>query len=109
MEVFVWLQILDKSLAKASRTSLDEEDTHFKTSVLYGQDKLEQNWDKFMNETPFYYGSVILHPYHKISWFKEKWHSYAEWLKTIEHRMKEVVKGYEEKLGGDAAVQRMKV
>lgn len=72
----MWLQMLDESLAKASRTLLDEEDTHFKTSVLYGQGKLEQYRDKLMSETPFYYGSVILHPNHKTSWFKEKWHGY---------------------------------
>lgn len=64
-EVFVWLQMLDESLAKTARTMVDEGKSHFETPILYRQDKLEQYWDILLSKTPSYYASVILHPFDK--------------------------------------------
>lgn len=42
-----------------------------------------------------------------MSWFKEKWHGYLEWLKTVGDEMKALVKEHKDKLGDDLAVQRL--
>lgn len=60
-----------------------------------------------LSETLFCYPSVILHPYHKLSWFTEKWHGYPKWLKTVGDEMKASVKECKGRLGDGLAVQRL--
>lgn len=94
-EVFTWMDLLSVKLDRAIETSVDEpEDSHFRSAVLCGKQKIDEYWDRMSVETPFYFAATILHPNLKLAWFKDHWRKYPLWIKRAETGMKSLFQEY---------------
>ena len=94
-EIFTWMDLLSIKLDKAiERSASDPEDSHFKSAVLCGKQKIDEYWDRMSLETPYYFAATILHPKLKLAWFKDHWRKYPLWIKRAENGMKALFQEY---------------
>ena len=94
-EIFTWMDLLSTKLDKAiERSASDLEDSHFKSAVLCGKQKINEYWDRMSLETPYYFAATILHPKLKLAWFKDHWRKYPLWIKRAENGMKALFQEY---------------
>ena len=47
-----------------------------------------------MDETPFYYAALVLHPFYKMAWLRDEWRQYPALTKTVSNRLKDLVAEY---------------
>lgn len=91
-EVFLWMQKLYNGIEAGLEKA--EEGSALDTSLKLGKDKLEVYWLKMIEDTHYYYASIILHPSRKLAWFKDHWRSYPTWVKKVEDGMKKFMVSY---------------
>ena len=84
------LSYFDKKLRKLSNAP----ESQFKTSLLYGKEKMDKSWHNLIYETPYYYAAVILHPSRQITWFERGWRGYSTCIRDVKRGMKDFVGSY---------------
>jgi len=77
-------------------------DEQYLASLKCGKEMMDKYFYKLINETPYYYAAVVLHPALQLAWIQDRWRKYPTWVDTVKKGMKKFAKEYIESIANEA-------
>src|SRR5436190_496527 len=95
-EIIPILQTLYNHLYKADAKHKKKPDSHFKSGIKLGIEKLNKYFKEAVYDSPYYCAATMLHPGLNQSWFKGRWRTFPTWIKKAESQFQILYAQYEQ-------------